>query len=150
LNGLGRDIDKLNDKLTRLWPEGDSGNGNGHGYHKSFDDYDDDIKNAIIDAAERWNYHEHKEQWIFHRSSYYWRGLNAYDGQGCNGSGCIPECPYYAAEGRLSLPYEFYENFISNPYSYQDFLEFIGIRIIHYVNHDKSTRSISIIQASSY
>jgi len=36
------------------------------------------------------------------------RGLNAYDGQGCNGfTGCISECKFFAAEGKL----EEYEGF---------------------------------------
>ena len=30
-------------------------------------------------------------------------GLNAYDGQGCNGfTGCVPECKFYAQEGKLT------------------------------------------------
>jgi hypothetical protein len=40
-----------------------------------------------------------KEQWIFHKSSWYMRGLNADDGVGCGPyRGCIPECEFYADE----------------------------------------------------
>ena len=59
-----------------------------------------------IKAQER--YQEYKEHWYFHKSSWYMRGLNAYDGQGCNGfTGCIPECKFYAEEGELSYNEEF-------------------------------------------
>ena len=48
-------------------------------------------------------YQEYKEHWYFHKSSWYMRALNAYDGQGCNGfTGSIPECKFYAEEGELS------------------------------------------------
>lgn len=55
------------------------------------------------DQIARQKYEEYREHWYFHKSSWYIRGLNAYDGQGCNAlTGCIPECKFYAAEGRLS------------------------------------------------
>lgn len=55
------------------------------------------------DQMARQKYGEYKEHWYFHKSSWYMRGLNAYDGQGCNAfTGCIPECKFYAAEGKLS------------------------------------------------
>ena len=119
--GLGRDIDKLNDRLSRLWPE-ESGNGNGNDH-----DNNNIIKNSILDAAERWWYQEYKEQWLFHKSSYYMRGLNAYDGQGCNSAGCILECQFYAAEGKLPLPPSFsYEKFVSEPHLYPSFQNFLN------------------------
>jgi len=47
-------------------------------------------------------YQGYKKHWYFHKSSWYMRGLNPYDGQGCNQfTGCIPECKFYA-EGNLS------------------------------------------------
>jgi hypothetical protein len=59
-----------------------------------------------IRAKER--FQEYKEHWYLHKSSWYMRGLNAYDGQGCNGfTGCISECKFFAAEGKL----EEYEGF---------------------------------------
>ena len=42
-----------------------------------------------------------KEQWMFHKSSWYKRGLDVDDGKGCNGNVCIPECEFYPAEGKL-------------------------------------------------
>ena len=124
-SGLGRDIDRLNNRLSRLWPE-ESGNGNGHGSANNNDDNNNDIKNAVMDAAEKWWYQEKKEQWMFHKSSYYLRGLNAYDGQGCNPhTGCIPECPFYPDEGKLPLPPGFYEKFVSKPYLYPTFQDFL-------------------------
>jgi hypothetical protein len=55
------------------------------------------------DQAARQRYDEYKEHWYFHKSSWYMRGLNVYDGQGCNGfTGCIPECKFYPKEGKLS------------------------------------------------
>jgi hypothetical protein len=55
------------------------------------------------DQVARQKHEEYREHWYFHKSSWYMRGLNAYDGQGCNAfTGCIPECKFYAAEGKLS------------------------------------------------
>jgi hypothetical protein len=55
------------------------------------------------DQIARQKYREYKEHSYFHKSSWYMRGLNAYDGQGCNGfTGCIPECKFYPNEGKLS------------------------------------------------
>jgi hypothetical protein len=54
------------------------------------------------DEIARQRYDEYKEHWYFHKSSWYMRGLNAYDGQGCNGfTGCVPDCKFYPDEGRL-------------------------------------------------
>ena len=114
---LDKSIDKLNERLSKLWPE-ESSNGNIH---------DEDIKNAIMDAAERWWYQEYKEQWMFHKSSYYMRGVNGYDGQGCNPhTGCIPECPFYPDEGKLPLSPGFYEKFVSEPWRYPTFQDFLN------------------------
>lgn len=47
-------------------------------------------------------YQDRKINWFFHDSSYCRRGLNAYDGQGCNAfTGCVPECRYYPKYGRI-------------------------------------------------
>jgi hypothetical protein len=55
------------------------------------------------DQVARQKYEEYREHWYFHKSSWYMRGLNAYDGQGCNSfTGCIPECKFYAVEGKMS------------------------------------------------
>jgi hypothetical protein len=57
-------------------------------------------KNLEIPPEQR--YQDKKEHWYFHESSWSMRGLNAYDGKGCNQfSGCIPECKFYAEEGRI-------------------------------------------------
>ena len=50
-------------------------------------------------------YHELKQQWYFHPSSWYKRkkGEGGYDGKGCNQfTGCIPECKFYLEKGKLS------------------------------------------------
>ena len=48
------------------------------------------------DQIARQIYNEYKEHWYFHKSSWYMRGLNVYDGQGCNRfTGCVPECKFY-------------------------------------------------------
>lgn len=48
-------------------------------------------------------YEEYKEHWYFHGSSWSMRGLNAYDGQGCNQfTGCVEECKFYEKEGKLT------------------------------------------------
>lgn len=36
-----------------------------------------------------------KETWYFHDSSWSMRETNGYDGRGCNGHSCIPECEYF-------------------------------------------------------
>jgi hypothetical protein len=49
-------------------------------------------------------YQDKKEDWFFHESSWYSRGLDAtgYDGQGCNQfTGCVPECMFYLPYGRI-------------------------------------------------
>lgn len=50
----------------------------------------------------RQKYEEYKEHWYLHKSSYYMRGLNRYDGKGCNGfTGCVPECKFYLEKAKL-------------------------------------------------
>jgi hypothetical protein len=57
-------------------------------------------KKLRIPAEER--YQHNKNNWFFHESSYCYRGLEKYDGQGCNAfTGCIPECRYYQKYGRI-------------------------------------------------
>lgn len=118
---IDRFLNNLNNKVDRLWPYPEPGNGNGHGHRDG--NYDDDAideltrqlslkyegKELFLHAAEivgpdrlaSWWYQQVKEQYIFHKSSYCKRGLNAYDGQGCYATGCIPECEFYPAEGKL-------------------------------------------------
>ncbi|HZA64360.1 MAG TPA: hypothetical protein VE573_15905 [Nitrososphaeraceae archaeon] len=44
------------------------------------------------DPIARQKYEEYKEHWYFHKSSWYMRGANGYDGKGCNQyTGCIPQ-----------------------------------------------------------
>ena len=55
------------------------------------------------DQISRQRYEEYKTHWYFHKSSWYMRSLNAYDGQGCNGfTGCVPECKFYLERGKLT------------------------------------------------
>jgi hypothetical protein len=42
-----------------------------------------------------------KEQWYWHELSWYWRGVNGYDGYGCNNGKCISECRFYPEYGRI-------------------------------------------------
>jgi len=49
-------------------------------------------------------YQEFKEQWYFHRSSWYRRnnGEGYYDGKGCNQfTGCVPDCKFFKSFGNL-------------------------------------------------
>jgi hypothetical protein len=87
-----KSVDNLNGKLDRLglWPKGDDGNG----HDKDDKDYD---------KLARELYEDHRQHWYWHKSSWYTREVNGYDGQGCNGfTGCVPECPY--ADGRIDPP----------------------------------------------
>jgi hypothetical protein len=55
------------------------------------------------DQIAKQRYDEYKEHWYFHKSSWYMRGLNVCDGQGCNRfTGCVPECKFYEEEGKLT------------------------------------------------
>lgn len=48
-------------------------------------------------------YQRRKEYWNHHESSWTQRGINGYDGQGCNGfTGCVPECRYFAETGTIT------------------------------------------------
>jgi hypothetical protein len=46
-------------------------------------------------------YQREKAHWYWHESSWYWRGVNGYDGHGCNDGKCISECRYYHETGRI-------------------------------------------------
>jgi hypothetical protein len=46
-------------------------------------------------------YQDAKENWFFHDSSSYARGLEAYDGYGCNNGECIESCRFYLPYGRI-------------------------------------------------
>jgi hypothetical protein len=52
------------------------------------------------EARERYQYFKY-ENWFFHKSSWYMRGVNGYDGKGCNNAVCVPECKFYPSEGKL-------------------------------------------------
>jgi hypothetical protein len=117
-----KELDKLDDKLAKLWPEPGNGHGRGHrdGNNYDNDDIDELTRQLSLKYGEQWFsyaskvvgpdrlaswwYQQMKEQWMFHKSSWYKRGLDADDGQGCNGNGCISECEFYAAEGKLYPP----------------------------------------------
>jgi hypothetical protein len=46
--------------------------------------------------------YQNGKSWLFHEGSWYMRGLNPYDGQGCNQfTGCVPDCRYYPETGRI-------------------------------------------------
>ena len=46
-------------------------------------------------------YQDKKDAWYFHKSSWYMRHNNGYDGYGCNNGECIPGCRYYPKFGRI-------------------------------------------------
>ena len=49
-------------------------------------------------------YQEQKMSLLDHDSSFLIRGLDKYDGKGCNQfSGCVPECRYYPETGRIEI-----------------------------------------------
>ena len=55
------------------------------------DELDFYLKRKLREPPEQ-RYLREKGNWFFHDSSYSMRGLDAYDGEGCNGfAGCIPE-----------------------------------------------------------
>jgi hypothetical protein len=66
------------------------------------EEYDYNLKTAILSQTPEERYQDRKQHWYFHDSSYYMRGLGAYDNQGCNPwTGCIPECRFYNEYGRI-------------------------------------------------
>jgi hypothetical protein len=56
-------------------------------------------KNLEVPPEQR--YQKQKEHWYFHKSSWYYRGLERDDGYGCNNGICVPECRYYSERGRI-------------------------------------------------
>lgn len=77
---------------------------------KTYEDVWDEITQEELDYYKRKNlevppeerYQKLKKAWYFHDSSWYMRHDKGYDGYGCNQfTGCIPECRYYAEEGRI-------------------------------------------------
>ena len=63
--------------------------------------YDSYLKKKLREPPEK-RYLREKGNWLFHDSSYPMRGLERYDGEGCNGfTGCISECRYYPDKGRI-------------------------------------------------
>jgi hypothetical protein len=73
------------------------------------EDYDHSIIQEELDFALKrklWpspeQRYQHEKSWLFHESSWYVRGLDGYDGQGCNQfTGCVEECRFYADQGRI-------------------------------------------------
>jgi hypothetical protein len=52
--------------------------------------------------SQRQNYLREKGNCFFDDSSYSMRGLDSYDGKGCNGfTGCSPECRYYPNKRKI-------------------------------------------------
>ena len=65
------------------------------------DELDFSLKRKLRISPEQ-RYQQKKENWLFHDSSYYARGLEAYDGFGCNQfTDCVPECRYYPKLGSI-------------------------------------------------
>jgi hypothetical protein len=58
-------------------------------------------QNKLRKLSPEGRYQMMKEAWYFHKSSWYMRESNGYDGYGCNQFGCIPECRYYPQKGRM-------------------------------------------------
>jgi hypothetical protein len=61
----------------------------------------DYYKRKKLEVPPERRYHHKKEHWYFHETSWYMRGVNGYDGYGCNNGVCVPECRYYPKEGRI-------------------------------------------------
>jgi hypothetical protein len=62
----------------------------------------DYYKKRTLQISPEQRYEEEKEHWYFHKSCWYMRGSNGYDGYGCNQfTGCIPECRFYSEYGRI-------------------------------------------------
>ncbi len=58
-------------------------------------------KSREVDPAVR--YQELKAAWWSHSSCWYNRGIRGYDGKGCNAGVCVPECRYFAPNGRVEF-----------------------------------------------
>ena len=56
-------------------------------------------KNLEVPPEQR--YQKQKEHWYFHKSSWYYREEEGYDGHGCNDGVCVPECRFYPEKGRI-------------------------------------------------
>ena len=85
-----KSIDKLSERLEAM---------------ESQNSINNNKDNTDPDQAAWERYEEYKyEHWYFHKSSWYMRGANGYDGKGCNQyTGCIPQCKFYAPEGKISV-----------------------------------------------
>jgi hypothetical protein len=57
----------------------------------------DYYKRKSLEVSPEQRYQDKKEHWYFHESSWYMRGANGYDEQGCNSS----ECRFYPQTGRI-------------------------------------------------
>jgi hypothetical protein len=76
---------------------------------KTFEAANDSITQDELDYSLKRNlrmppeerYQCKKQHWYWHESSWYWRGVNGYDGYGCNNGKCIPECRFYPEYGRI-------------------------------------------------
>lgn len=67
---------------------------------KTYEDVWDNTSQEEIEYYKRKNlqrspeerYQDSKRCWYFHKSSWYMRGVDGYDGKGCNNGVCVPEC----------------------------------------------------------
>jgi hypothetical protein len=82
---------------------------NAHGELTYEDVYDKITKEEMdyylrkkLEVPPEQRYQKMKEHPDYHESSWFKRGLEAYDGQGCRSFyGCIPECRYFPDTGRI-------------------------------------------------
>jgi hypothetical protein len=65
------------------------------------DELDYSLKHQLRMTPEQ-RYQREKSHYYWHESAWDMRGLNAYDGKGCNQfTGCVPECRFYSEYGRI-------------------------------------------------
>jgi hypothetical protein len=82
---LDKSIDRLSERLEAI---------------ESQDSTDKNQIDPEQESRERYQYFKY-ENWFFHKSSWYMRGVNGYDGKGCNNGVCVPECKFFHSEGKL-------------------------------------------------
>jgi hypothetical protein len=64
---------------------------------------DDHAKHQKPEMTDEERYQMWREEWFFHPSSWYWRGVDGYDGRGCNQfTGCVRGCRFYGEKGSIS------------------------------------------------
>jgi hypothetical protein len=77
--------------------------------NKTYEDVWDGTTQEEIDYYKRKNlevppevrYQTQKKAWHFHKSCWYMRHDNGYDGYGCINGVCVPECRFYPEDGRI-------------------------------------------------